>query len=1186
MNTKTPWRSAPARWDFCRRAAGLALSVYLAGGSGARAADPFEDIIRKTEPLTPEQERRAFHLPPGFEIQLVASEPAIGKPMNLAFDERGRLWLTQSREYPFPAPSGQPARDAVKVLSAWQPNGRAGAVATFAEGLNIPIGIYPYRGGAITFSIPYVHYLQDTNHDGRADTDTTVLGRYGFDRDTHGLTSSFRRGYDGWIYADHGFNNNTTLTAADGSSITMNSGNCYRFQPDGSRVEQYSWGQVNPFGLMFDPLGDLWSADCHSAPVYQLLRGAYYPSFGKPDDGLGFGPSVIAHQHGSTAIAGMVHYDATNFPAEYRENTFIGNVMTCRINRDSYVAHGSTRPGREEADFLSCDDPWFRPVDLQLGPDGAIYVADFYNRIIGHYEVPLDHPGRDRERGRIWRIVYTGGQAAAAAVTPAEFNLETDTPAELVRKLGHSNITLRQLVMNHLVDNVGAAAAGPVAAMLRDRGANAFQKLHGLWVLHRLGKLEPELLARAAADGDRLVRTHAMRVLSETPAPSPAQAELARAGLRDPDAFVRRAAADALGRHADRANLAPLLALLREAPADDSQLRHTARMALRNQLIPAGNFAGLDGVGEPAARALADVAVAVATPEAGAFLVRHCARYAEPQATLARYLRHAARYVPASEIDRLAAFARDKFADDVDQQYGLFKSVQDGLAQRGTAPPAAVREWGAALAAELLRAAREAAGGWYNSPAPGRKESANPWSLQDRPSADGVRSAPFLSSLPAGETLTGVLRSPEFPLPAELRFFLAGHDGYPNQPLQHQNSVRLRAAEGTLLAETSPPRNDLAQPMRWDLAAHAGQHGYVEITDGDEATAYAWLAVGRFEPAVVPWPTLSPNQNGRREQTAAELARTLELKELTPTFRELLTAPGRDLATRAAAARALVVLEPGEIAGALAPLLGDGALAPAVHQEVIGALTVRGDESARTALRRVLQMAPFRAQVAVAQALAGSRGGAETLLALMEEGAAAPSLLLNRTVKDKLTAAGPERGAPRVAALSGKLTPASETVQKLIDERRAGYAKAPGDPGAGAQLFNKVCSVCHTIDGRGGLVGPQLDGVGGRGLERLMEDVLDPSRNVDRAFRTHIITLKNGDVVSGLPRREEGELLVLANAAGQEVSLPKQDIVERRESETSLMPDNFGEMLTPADFNHLMAFLLTKGPAPAAKAKP
>src|SRR5258708_38666000 len=110
------------------------------------------------------------------------------------------------------------------------------------------------------------------------------------------------------------------MTAKDGSRIKMTSGNPFRFDPAGSHVEQYSWGQVNPFGLMFDALGDLWSADCHSSPIYQLLRGAYYPSFGKPHDGLGFAPNICDHLHGSTAIAGMVHYDALEFPPEYQGN--------------------------------------------------------------------------------------------------------------------------------------------------------------------------------------------------------------------------------------------------------------------------------------------------------------------------------------------------------------------------------------------------------------------------------------------------------------------------------------------------------------------------------------------------------------------------------------------------------------------------------------------------------------------------------------------------------------------------------------------------------------------------------------------------------------------------------------------------------------------------------------------------
>src|SRR5438309_1650048 len=133
------------------------------------AADPFADVIRKTDPLTPEQERLAFHLPRGFAVRFVASEPEIGKPMNIAFYAHGRLWLTQSREYPYAAPLDKPGRDMIKVLSDFDQNGRARKVTTFAEGLNIPIGLYPYKDGVIGFSIPNIYFFRDTNWYGHAD---------------------------------------------------------------------------------------------------------------------------------------------------------------------------------------------------------------------------------------------------------------------------------------------------------------------------------------------------------------------------------------------------------------------------------------------------------------------------------------------------------------------------------------------------------------------------------------------------------------------------------------------------------------------------------------------------------------------------------------------------------------------------------------------------------------------------------------------------------------------------------------------------------------------------------------------------------------------------------------------------------------------------------------------------------
>src|SRR5204863_7904502 len=184
---------------------------------------------------------------------------------------------------------------------------------------------------------------------------------------------------------------------------------------------------------------------------------------------------------------------------------FIGNVVTNRINQDRIEWTGSTPKAIEQPDFLVSDDPWFRPVDLELGPDGAVYVADFYNKIIGHYEVPLTHPGRDRERGRIWRITYHGpdGKQTPPKLAP----LPVNAAEALIKELGSANPTRRMLALHELCDRHTATAANLGKSALRSP-ANSFQYAFTLWMLHRVGALdEPPLLAALKAN-DPLVRKH------------------------------------------------------------------------------------------------------------------------------------------------------------------------------------------------------------------------------------------------------------------------------------------------------------------------------------------------------------------------------------------------------------------------------------------------------------------------------------------------------------------------------------------------------------------------------------------------------------------------------------------------------------------------------------------------------
>ena len=1449
------------------------LPLLFAGlVSAAPAPKLFTEGVRATEPLSPEEQRLKFHLPDGFKIQLVAAEPEVRKPMNMAFDSAGRLWVTESREYPFAATNAALARDTIRIFSDFDDNGRARKVTTFATNLNIPIGVYPFRSPGssrreeapsnsklktpnakpskslltsaatnltwkcIAWSIPNIWLFEDTDGDGVADKQEKLYGPFDHTRDTHGNQASFRRGLDGWIYATHGFNNQSRVAGTDGHEIFLPSGNVYRFRLDGSRIEHWTHGQVNPFGLTFDPLGNLYSADCHSSPIYQLLRGAHYPSFGRPHDGLGFAPTTIQHTHHSTAICGITHISDPSWPAEFQGNLFIGNVMTSRINRDRLEWRGSTSVGKEMPDFLSTDDPWFRPVDLQFGPDGALWVADFYNRIIGHYEVPLLHPARDRERGRIWRIVPPVGADVRRLKLVADER--THNASNLFQERASPNPTRRALANEELI----LAGLPELEVHFWTRvfwnlnrpqiDAVTSEKVSLLWNAHRRGQLPDGIVSMALNGSNETVRVHALRVLTErglqaaaTSARPGASATAsgvnaallaaARTALADPSAHVQRAAADALAANPHADNLAPLLALQKRVPAEDTHLAHVVRLALREQLRLPGAFAKLTGENLPLAdaRAFAALATSLTNAEAATFLVRHVEQHTEPADVLARYVTHAARYVPDADLPKLASLGRKQFATDLDTQAALFKAMHDGLTVRGGALPPDLRAWGTDLASQLLAPAAKSAAWTYvplNPAAPGR----NPFAFEERTSADGQKTR-LMSSLPHGETLTGVLHSPVFVLPKQLSFYLCGHDGLPKEPAGGKNFVRLRLVsdtdkaevgrarlsqraglaseqsggalrtdapyhppinhpesspsaaevtaalphpsplplgEGTrppaigsaqpglpserppislrrtaslplqagegggegesvprqpdsaehqvaLLArqeeatlrqaeptlrraessgrrveslhqprrdddslrrdddsirrsddsprlagdsarwddgstrrsydstrrslgstrqegdstrripdsacqedasalESAPPtrlaaapaagalpkgvvreakvpRNDIAQKITWDLADLAGKRAVIEVTDGDDGKAYAWLAFGRFAPAL-PELVLGEVQSlARRQQSGADLARSLKLATLEPAVTKLFN-DSTDAVVRAAAGRAWLALNSVAALSKVDPLVRDAAQPENLRAELAAQLGEQADARGLAVVVAALTNAPTRLQLRFATALVSTAAGAEQLLAAAESGRIAARLLQDRTLTDRLRASPARDARNRLAALVKNLPPADVQLQKLIEAKRAGFKPQQASATRGAEVFTKACVACHQLAGQGALVGPQLDGIGGRGLERLLEDILDPNRNVDKAFRTTVFVLKDGETVSGLARREEGGAFIYALANGQEARVPKADVKERRETETSLMPANFHEALTPAELNDLLAFLLGK----------
>jgi putative heme-binding domain-containing protein len=200
------------------------------------------------------------------------------------------------------------------------------------------------------------------------------------------------------------------------------------------------------------------------------------------------------------------------------------------------------------------------------------------------------------------------------------------------------------------------------------------------------------------------------------------------------------------------------------------------------------------------------------------------------------------------------------------------------------------------------------------------------------------------------------------------------------------------------------------------------------------------------------------------------------------------------------------------------------------------------------------------------------------LLESVEAGKASPRLLQERLLEIRLKQAKLPNLEDRVARLTKSLPPVDQKVHKLLSQRKDAFAKAGADIEQGRKVFAKNCAACHQLANEGAKIGPQLDGIGIRGVERVLEDVLDPNRNVDQAFRSTVLVLDNGQIVSGLMLREEGEVVILADAQGKEVRVPKASLQERQVSPLSPMPGNYAEQIPESEFYHLLAYLLAQRP--------
>ncbi|MCC6287945.1 MAG: c-type cytochrome [Chitinophagaceae bacterium] len=984
----------------------------------------FNEHIRSTIARTPEKERQGFKLPEGFEIQLYASEPDIGKPINFAFDAKGRMWVTQSFEYPFAAIPGK-GKDRVSILEDTDGDGKADKFIHFDDTLNIPIGILPVKDGAVAYSIPNVMRFTDADSDGKPESQQRLFGPFEY-KDTHGMVNNFTDGYDGWIYGCHGFTNRSNVAGADGDSIHLVSGNTIRFKADGSRIEHHTAGRINPFGLAFDELGYLYSTDCHTSPLYQLIKGGDYSQWGK-EEGMGFAPDMKPFENEATALAGLAYYADVLFPEEYRKNLFMGDVVASRVYRNSFSFKGSTPVGKREADFVLSEDPWFRPVDVKLGPDGAIYIADFYNSIIGHYEVPLDHPKRDRISGRIWRITYKGQ-------SNKKQDLSIASVKELFAALNADNIKIRMEAANQLTDRIGKAAIEPAKAILQKKDVSTREYVHSLWVLHRLHALQDDIIKTSATHADPVIRLHTMRVLNEQIDTSAALYPLITAALEDKDVHVRRAAVELMGRYVNADAVERLIAFRKKVEDFDTHMIYTIRLCLRNLLrheFLMNEMAGRQWKNEDAA-VLATVLVGVQTPASATFLYNYIKGNDVFKDEFPKVFMHMARFIPDAQLNAVIAAGMEKGSKDADLDYTIFKSIQDGIVRRGGKETAQFNEWGKNMALKVF------------------------------------------------------------------------------------DSIKTGKVEG----------------------------------DGLQVN---------------------------KQKFAMDMAGKYKLQAVSPKLVEIAKDTSNKNDVRTTALRALLKLDMNKNAVLAGTLIQNSGTDIDFKRAVVNTLGEFTETASSKTLAGIKNPEP-ELQQSIAVALAGTSIGKDLLFDKVRKGEIFARVLIQPKVEERLSLNISTKQQALLKALTVNLENVNKERQALIAERVAAFRAANPAPSAavGRTVFTRNCSPCHSIgnDG-GGMIGPQLNSVGKWGIQSLSEKILDPNRNISESFRSYNIKLKDGKVLTGLFRREEGAATIYADATGKEFSVAKKDVAEKKASKYTLMPDQFGTILLQDEYNALLAYLLT-----------
>ena len=1190
---------------------------------------PPAEKAAKASPLTGDEERASFTLPPGFEVELVAQESeGFGKFIAIDWDQQGRMWSMTAFDYPVDgnesaaqakALYASPGKDRVIVFDTPFASG-VQKPRTFVDGLAIPLGILPYKNGVYVQHGNDLKFFKDTDSDGKSDAHDVVVTGFGV-QDSHLFPHQFTRAPGGWIWMAQGLFNSSKVQKP-GSDQVVDWPKCSmaKMRPDGSGFEVTSVGPNNIWGLVLDGEGQTWiqEANDYGYPVMPFHEYAYYPggmeSFRKsyqPDF-----PSSAEFRMGGTGLSGLALSDKKGaWPSAYADVMYVANPITRKIQAIKITTEGSRHKYALLGDFIQSSDPWFRPIATQFGPDGCLYIVDWYNKVISHNEVARNHPDRDKTRGRIWRVKAT----TQTPFSVPNFTKLTGDP--LLAKLGGDSRTQSHLAWQTLFDLNDSSVLPKLREIILNKTNSASRRIAALWATEGLGSIDSALLKPLLADENRNLRREAVRASGQAGVAD--LVALLTPLAEDPDSEVRTEIIRVAGRLAAKDPLAIALCV---TMGRDSLSGPMGKASNGNKQIKVGNAYDREFERylvrfllekQPAAvAAWLDSPAAEKVPVEKRLLASFALEPKMSAVRVAQLLPKLTRPPGQEEVMRLVQFATEP---------GVGDALTGALSNPTTRP---------AVLAALLAARTRLDTAKLN---PILAETAKKLITSDDESSRelALRLATEFRLTALEPDLTNLLTT-NAPTDRQLVALRALRE---MGSTQAELFARLtKESKDPLIREEalnalSNSKSDQAGKLligMWSGLTPVQRRNVLDRLTTQKAGAQSVVAAvraGTIAKTELNGPILDKLQTILGSD--ADLAALTN--ELTALFRPVLALDGSDAAWSETGitldgpftVETWVLLNPkGRDIGAGDGILGvPGQIDMNFFGSTFRVWTANGDSI--TAKKPVVPGVWIH--IAVTRDAAGSLKIYQDGSLDQDQGKPTPQKFENvrlgfTTQKNGLSGAlsefriwnrartaeeirhdfdrsyeGVKQPTDLVFYASGsegwgKLQSGAKTIKTsdfppilsasestALDAKFAKYralAEQPGDVAKG-KLVTMTCQACHLIGNQGGNLAPNLSGAGAMGVEALLRNIITPNAAMENGYRLFRVEMKSGDLLEGFLAGEEKDAILLRSPGAQDRRIARSDIRSSQFLRRSIMPEGLLETMTPEQVSDMFAYLKT-----------